>query len=131
MNQYTKEVMKHFLKPKNAGIIKNADGIGREGNQKCGDVMEVYIKVGQKNNLEIIKEIKFKTLGCPAAIASSDVLCEIAKGKTFQEAEKISNTDIVKKLKGLPMIKIHCSVMGAKTLKKAIENYKSKREKNG
>ena len=88
--------------------------------------MEVYIKVGKKNNLEIIKEVKFKTLGCPAAIASSDVLCEIAKGKTFEEAEKISNTDILKKLKGLPMVKLHCSVMGAKTLKKAIEDYKNK-----
>lgn len=126
MNQYTKEVMKHFLKPRNAGIIKNADGIGKEGNQTCGDIMEVYIKVGKKNNLEIIKEIKFKTLGCPAALASSDVLCEIAKGKTFEEAEKISNTDILKKLKGLPMVKLHCSVMGAKTLKKAIADYKNK-----
>ena len=121
---YTKEVMKHFLKPKNSGEIKNADGIGTNANDKCGDIMKVYIKVEDNK----IKDAKFQTLGCPSAIASSDVLCELVKGKTLEEAEKFDNKEIVKKLGGLPVIKIHCSVLGAETLKKAIDNYKNKKK---
>jgi len=119
--KYNKEVMKHFLKPKYAGKIKNPDAVGRINNDMCGDLMEVYLKIDKKKNR--IKDIKFQTMGCAAAIASSDVLCELAKGKTLEEAKKINNKMIVKKLHGLPSIKLHCSVLGEKTLRKAIEDY--------
>jgi len=122
--QYNKEVMKHFLKPKFSGKIKNPDTIGRINNDLCGDLMEVYLKIDKKKNK--IKDIKFQTLGCAAAIASSDVLCELAKGKTLEQAKKINNKMIIKKLKGLPSIKLHCSVLGERTLKKAIEDYEKK-----
>lgn len=120
---YTKKVLKHFTRPKNAGCMKNADGVGEAGNARCGDVLRVYIKV--KDNK--IVDAKFQTYGCVAAIASSDVLCDLVKGKTVDEALKISNKDIVKALGGLPGIKVHCSVLGSTALKKAIEDYKKKR----
>ncbi|MEK6936241.1 MAG: iron-sulfur cluster assembly scaffold protein [Nanoarchaeota archaeon] len=119
---YSKEVMRHFLKPKNSGKIENPDAIGRINNNMCGDLMEIYLRI-KKNK---IKDIKFQTLGCGAAIASSDVLCELAKGKTLNEAKKITNKQIIKKLRGLPSIKLHCSVLGAITLKDAIEKYEIK-----
>jgi len=126
--EYTKKVLKHFFKPKNVGKIKNADAIGKLENDACGDIMEVYIKVGKKKDKrkekEYIKEIKFQTLGCPAAVAASDVLCDLVKGKTLEEAEKVNEKAITKKLGGLPVIKLHCSVLGAKTLKNAIENFR-------
>lgn len=125
--QYNKEVMKHFLNPKNAGKIQNPDAVGKINNDSCGDLMEVYLKINKKNNK--IEDIKFQTLGCGAAIASSDVLCELAKGKTLNEAKKIDNKDIIKRLKGLPLIKLHCSVLGARTLRKAIDDYEEKKEK--
>ena len=119
---YSKDVMKHFQNPKFVGEIKNADGIGEVGNIKCGDIMKVFIKV--KNNK--IADIKFKTYGCVAAIASSDALCEMAKGKTIEEASKITDAQIVKHLGELPPIKLHCSVLGMRALKKAIDDYKAK-----
>tara|TARA_Y100000310_G_C20476132_1_gene712515 strand:+ start:101 stop:493 length:393 start_codon:yes stop_codon:yes gene_type:complete len=122
---YNKSVMKHFLKPKFSGEIKNPDAIGRVDNDSCGDLMEIYLKI--KDNK--IKDIKFQTMGCAAAIASSDILCELAKGKTLEQAKKIDNRLIIKKLHGLPTIKLHCSVLGAKTLKKAIEDYEKKEKK--
>lgn len=122
-SSYNKEVLKHFMNPKNFGEIKNPEGVGQLGNMKCGDVMKVFLKV--KDNK--IKDIKFKTFGCVAAIASSDVLCEIAKGKTIEQAKKIDNKEITKKLGGLPSIKLHCSVLGAGALKKAIEDYEKKK----
>jgi len=125
--QYNKEVMKHFLKPKFVGEIKNPDAVGRIDNDTCGDLMEISLKIDKKKNK--IKDIKFQTLGCAAAIASSDVLCELAKGKTLSQAKKIDNKKIIKKLKGLPSIKLHCSVLGAKTLKKAIDDYEDKEKK--
>ncbi len=124
--QYNKEVMKHFLKPKFSGKIKNPDAVGIIRNDYCGDLMEIYLKI--KNNK--IKDIKFQTMGCAAAIASSDVLCELAKGKTLQEAKKIDNKLIIKKLHGLPSIKLHCSVLGERTLKKAIEDFEKKKSGN-
>tara|TARA_Y100000310_G_scaffold306787_1_gene348252 strand:- start:17770 stop:18189 length:420 start_codon:yes stop_codon:yes gene_type:complete len=123
---YNKEVMKRFLNPKFSGEIENPDAVGRTDNDSCGDMMEIYLKI--ENNK--IKDIKFQTLGCAAAIASSDVLCELAKGKTLDKAKKIDNKLIIKELKGLPMIKLHCSVLGAKTLKKTIENYEDRKGKN-
>lgn len=133
--KYTKEVMKHFISPKNMGEIKNADGIGEAGNIRCGDIMHVYLKIRKKKIIgkekEYIKDVKFQTLGCPAAIASSDVLCDLVKGKTLEEAKKINDRKIIKKLGGLPVIKLHCSVLGEETLKNAIENYeKNKKRKN-
>ncbi len=118
---YNKEVMKHFTNPKNMGEIQNPDGVGEVGNMKCGDVMRIYLKIKDG----IIKDVKFKTFGCVAAIASSDVLCELALGKSIEEAKKITNKDIIKRLKGLPNMKLHCSVLGSEALKKAIEGYES------
>ena len=118
---YSKETIERFRNPKNTGEIPNADAVGEVGNMKCGDVMKIYLKV-EKNK---IKDIKFQTYGCMAAIASSDMLCELAKGKTLDEALNIKFSDITKGLGELPHIKIHCSVLGTHALKKAIENYKS------
>ncbi len=119
---YNKEVMKRFLHPKNSGIIENPDAIGETMNDKCGDMMKIFLKI--KDNK--IMNIKFQTMGCAAAIASSDALCELVKGKTIDEVKKINNKLIIKKLKGLPNIKLHCSVLGTSTLKKAIEDYEKK-----
>jgi len=125
---YTKELMKHFRNPKYVKEIKNPDGIGKVGNIRCGDVMHLKIKVEKKKDKEIIKDIGFQTFGCPAAVASSDVVCQLAIGKTLEQAGKITKDDIVKKLKGMPAIKIHCSVLGIEALKKAIEDYESKKK---
>lgn len=125
MSGYSREVMKRFKKPKFAKEMKNADAFGEVGNVTCGDVMKVFIKIGKnKKGKGIIKDISFQTFGCVAAISSSDALCELAKGKTIEEALKIGRDDIVKKLHGLPDIKFHCSVLGEEALQKAIENYR-------
>ena len=127
--QYSKKVMENFTHPKNVGVIKNADGIGQVGNPACGDILTLYIKVGtNKKKKEFIKDIKFKTLGCAAAISVSSMLTQIAKGKTIEEAEKISNQNIVEELGGLPEIKHHCSLLGAEALHDAIRDYKSKKK---
>ncbi|UCD03927.1 MAG: iron-sulfur cluster assembly scaffold protein [Candidatus Woesearchaeota archaeon] len=118
--EYSKRVFEHFQKPKFAGELKDADAVGEEGNIKCGDVMKMYIKV--ENN--VIKDIRFKTYGCIAAIAASDTLCELAKGKTLEEAEKLTYADIIKEIEELPAIKIHCSVLGIAALRNAIKNYR-------
>jgi nitrogen fixation NifU-like protein len=122
---YSEKVLKHFRNPKNVGEIKNADGIGEVGNIVCGDLMTVYIKV-EKNR---IKDIKFKTFGCAAAIATSSMITELAKGKTLKEAKKISRNDVADALDGLPPIKMHCSNLAADALKKAIEDYENKKKK--
>lgn len=121
---YSKKVMQNFLHPKNVGKIINADGIGQVGNVKCGDILTLYIKVDKKN--EKIKDIKFQTLGCGAAIAVSSMITQMAKGKTIEQAEKITNADIVHELEGLPIEKHHCSLLGAEALHNAIKNYKLK-----
>lgn len=121
--QYNKQVMKHFLKPKFSGEIKNPDAVGIIKNDSCGDIMKIYLKIKDGK----IKDIKFQTMGCGAAIASSDVLCELAKGKTLKQAKKIDNKKIIKRLKGLPSVKMHCSVLGEKTLHKAIDEYEGKK----
>jgi len=123
-NQYTKTVMDRFLHPKNMGEIKNPDAVGEVGNMKCGDVMKVYLKIDDKTKK--IKKIKFQTLGCVAAIASTDVVCDIAKGKTISQAKKITKKEILTRLKGLPSIKVHCSVLGEKAIQDAIKNYEEK-----
>lgn len=127
---YTGKVMAHFKNPHNYGGMKNPDGVGLVGNPVCGDVMKIYIKVGQnKKGEKIIKDIKFETFGCVAAIATSSAVTDLAKGKTLKEALKIDNKKIVSSLGGLPNVKLHCSVLGADALKEAIKNYLSKDEK--
>jgi len=119
---YNETVKDHFLHPRNYGKIDNPDGIGKVGNPRCGDVMQITIKVENDK----IEDIKFQTFGCAAAISSSSMLTEIAKGKKIEEAERITNQDVANYLGGLPDIKIHCSNLAADALKQAINNYKSK-----
>jgi len=126
---YSQQVMKNFMNPKNLGEIKNPDGVGKVGNPVCGDVMWVYIKVEKKNNKEVLKDVKFKTFGCAAAIATSSMITQLAKGKTLEQAKKINKDDVAKSLKGLPPIKMHCSNLASEALRMAIKNYKSKKMK--
>ena len=127
--QYSKEVMKNYMNPKNLGEIKNADGIGKVGNPTCGDMMWLYIKVGKdKKGKEIIKDIKFKTFGCAAAIATSSMITQLAKGKTLKDAGKITRSDVADSLKGLPPIKLHCSNLASEALKAAIKDYEEKKK---
>lgn len=124
-DQYSDKVLEHFRNPRNIGEIKNADGIGTVGNPTCGDVMTIYIKV--KN--DIIEDIKFKTYGCAAAIASSSIATELVKGKTLDEALKLTRNDVAEELGGLPAYKMHCSNLAADALKKAIDDYRKKKKK--
>jgi nitrogen fixation NifU-like protein len=127
---YSKKVMEHIQNPRNMGEIKNPDGVGTEGNPICGDVMRLYIKVSKPQRgkgSERIKDIKFQTLGCGAAIASSSMLTTMVKGKTLKEAEKITRKSIADALGGLPPVKIHCSVLAADALKKAIADFRKKK----
>ncbi len=119
---YNETVRDHFLHPRNQGKIENPDGIGTVGNPRCGDVMQITIKVGN----DIIKDIKFETFGCAAAISSSSMLTELAKNKTLDEAKNITNQEVANSLGGLPIVKMHCSNLAADALAKAIDNYKSK-----
>ena len=119
---YTEKVKDHFFNPRNVGEINDADGVGTVGNPKCGDVMTMYIKV--KN--DIITDIKFKTYGCAAAIATSSITTEIVKGMSIEDAKKISRTDVANELGGLPAIKLHCSNLAADALKEAIKDYEKK-----
>ncbi len=119
---YSEKVLEHFMHPKNVGEIPDADGIGVEGNPVCGDMMYLYIKVKENK----IEDIKFKTFGCAAAIAVSSILTEMVKGKSIDEALKLTKDEIVEELGGLPPQKVHCSVLGLDALKKAIEDYKAK-----
>jgi nitrogen fixation NifU-like protein len=119
---YSEKVMEHFMNPRNVGEIENPDGIGHVGNPVCGDIMELYIKV----NDGIIVDAKFKTFGCGAAIATSSMVTELVKGKSVEEALKISNRAVAEALGGLPPIKMHCSVLAEEALKSAIDDYLSK-----
>jgi nitrogen fixation NifU-like protein len=123
---YSEKVMEHFMHPKNIGEIENADGVGKVGNPVCGDLMWIYINVDEKT--KTLEDIKFKTLGCAAAIATSSMITELAKGKTLDEAIKIERKDIADALGGLPPVKMHCSVLAADGLKEAIYDYYSKRK---
>ena len=127
MVMYSKKVMEHFFHPHNMGEIKNPDGVGKVGNPVCGDIIVIYIKVGKNDKGEkIIKDIKFKTMGCAAAIATSSMITELAKGKKLEDAERITRDKIADALEGLPPIKMHCSNLAANGLKKAIEDYKKR-----
>ncbi len=127
--KYSERVLDYFKNPKNVGKIEGADGVGKVGNIMCGDVMWIYIKVQEENKKEIIKDIKFETFGCVAALATSSALTVLAKGKTLEEALKISKDDVVEFLGGLPNIKIHCSLLAVDGLSEAIYDYLCKNNK--
>ncbi len=127
---YTKKVIDYFQKPHNYGKIENPDGKGEVGNIVCGDVMHLYIKIGKnKKGEEIIKDIKFETFGCVAAISTSSMITDLVKGKTLKKALEIEKNDIIKSLDGLPPIKYHCSVLAVDALSEAICDYLSKNKK--
>lgn len=120
---YSKKLIQIFRNPKFAREMRNPDGIGEIGNVRCGDIMKIFIKVKD----DVIKDISFQTYGCMAAIAASDMMCKLAKGKNLNDAMKISYKEIVEQLGEMPKIKYHCSVLGTQALKKAIKNYKEKK----
>lgn len=122
---YSDKVMELFKKPHNLGKMKNPDGVGKVGNPICGDVMYVYIKVRDK----VITDIKFETFGCAAAIATSSMITDLAKGKTLEEAMKIGRDDVAKEVGGLPPIKMHCSNLAADALHEAVKDYLKRAKK--
>jgi nitrogen fixation protein NifU and related proteins len=122
---YTEKVKDHFFHPRNVGEIKDADGVGTVGNPTCGDVMTMYIKVKD----EKIVDVKFKTYGCAAAIASSSITTEIVKGMDLEKAKKLSRDDVAKELGGLPAVKMHCSNLASDALREAIKDYEKKQKK--
>lgn len=122
---YTEQVMDHFMNPRNVGEIEDANGVGTVGNAKCGDIMKIYIKVEN----DVIVDVKFKTFGCGAAIATSSRATEMVKGKTIEEALKVTNKMVADSLGGLPPVKMHCSVLAEEALHAAIQDYKDRMEK--
>ena len=116
---YSEKVMDHFSNPRNVGEIENADGIGEVGNAKCGDIMKMYLKIDNG----VITDVKFKTFGCGAAIATSSIATEMVKGKTIEEALKLTNKAVVEALDGLPPVKLHCSVLAEQAMKSALSDY--------
>ena len=123
---YNRKVLDTFANPKNVGEMENPDGVGTVGNAKCGDIMQVFLKIEN----EVIVDAKFKTFGCAAAIASSSTATEMVIGKTIEEALKIKNSDVVEALEGLPPQKIHCSVLAEEAIAEAIKDYRDKQKKN-
>ena len=121
---YSEKVMDHFANPRNVGEIENADAVGEVGNATCGDIMKMYLKI---NENEVIEDVKFKTFGCGAAIATSSMATELIKGKTVEEALKLTNKAVIEALDGLPPQKIHCSVLAEEAVKEAIANYYDKK----
>ena len=119
MALYTETVMDHFMHPRNVGSIENADGVGEVGNAKCGDIMNMYLKI--RDN--VIEDVKFETFGCGSAIASSSVATEMVKGKTIEEALAVTNKQVVDALGGLPAYKLHCSVLAEEAIKSAVKDY--------
>ena len=124
-DMYSKNVMDHFANPRNAGVIEDASGVGTVGNAKCGDIMQFFIKV---ENDKIV-DVKFKTFGCGAAIATSSAATEMIKGMTLDEALHFTNKMVIEKLGGLPPAKVHCSVLAEEALLEAIKDYKEKNSK--
>ena len=122
---YTENVIDRFTNPRNTGMIKNADGVGTVGNPTCGDIMKIYLKVEN----ETIVDAKFKTFGCAAAISSSDVAMDLIKGKTIEEALKVTNKDVLNELGELPAVKIHCSILAQEGIQAAVEDYRKKQAK--
>lgn len=118
---YTEKVMDHFQNPRNVGEMEDANAVGEVGNVTCGDIMRMYLKIDEN---DVIQDVKFKTFGCAAAIASSSVMTELIKGKTVDEALKISKNDVSEELGGLPPVKVHCSILATEALEEAINNYR-------
>lgn len=119
---YSEKVMDHFQNPRNVGEILEADGVGEVGNAKCGDIMKMYLKIEEG----IIEDVKFKTFGCGSAIASSSIATELIKGKTIEEAMKLTNKAVAEALDGLPPVKMHCSVLAEQAIKSALLDYSKK-----
>ena len=119
---YSEKVMDHFMNPRNVGEIDGADGVGEVGNPACGDMMRLYLKIEEGR----VRDAKFRTFGCGAAIASSSMLTEMIKGKTVEEARAITNQQVAEALDGLPAVKIHCSVMAEQAVKSALDDYVKK-----
>ncbi len=128
---YSKEVIEHFRKPHNQGVIKNPTVVGQSGNPLCGDMMKLYLKIDKKKvggkMVDYIKDIKFETLGCAAAIATSSMITDLVKGKSIEEAAKVTKANIADALGGLPPIKLHCSVLAIEALHDAIKKFKNKK----
>lgn len=122
---YSKQVMEHFENPRNVGKMENADGVGEVGNAKCGDIMKMYLKIDN----DVITDVKFNTFGCGAAIATSSIATEMIKGKSIDEAMKLTNAAVIEALEGLPTAKIHCSVLAEEAVKAAIADYYTKQGK--
>ena len=119
---YTEQVMDHFMNPRNMGELEDASGVGTVGNAKCGDIMRIYIKVEN----DVITDVKFKTFGCGAAIATSSKATELVKGLTLEQAEKVTNKMVMEALGGLPPVKVHCSVLAEEALHAAIQDYRER-----
>lgn len=119
---YSEKVMDHFTNPRNVGEIENADGVGMVGNAKCGDIMKMYLKIEN----DVIVDCKFKTFGCGAAIATSSMATELIKGKSIEDALKLTNSAVVEALEGLPPVKVHCSVLAEEAVKTALADYYNK-----
>ncbi|MDA3732906.1 Fe-S cluster assembly scaffold protein NifU [Niameybacter massiliensis] len=119
---YSEKVMDHFMNPRNVGEIDDASGVGTVGNAKCGDIMKVYLKIEN----DIIEDVKFKTFGCGAAVATSSMATELVKGKTIEEALKVTNKAVMEALDGLPPVKVHCSVLAEEALQAALWDYATK-----
>jgi nitrogen fixation NifU-like protein len=124
--EYSELVIEHFQNPRNVGVIEDADGMGKMGSPVCGDLMEIYIRVDNNH----IADVKFRTFGCGAAIASGSMASEMIKGKTLAEAEALTDEDVARALGGLPEKKLHCSNLAATTLQKAIEDYRHKHDED-
>lgn len=122
---YTEKVMDHFEHPRNVGEIENADGVGQVGNPKCGDIMKMYLKIDDG----VITDVKFKTFGCCAAIATSSMATEMVKGKSIDEALQLTNKAVAEALDGLPPVKMHCSLLAEQAIHAAVEDYQKKHPK--
>ena len=123
---YSEKVMDHFMNPRNIGDVEDANAVGEVGNAKCGDIMKISMKI---NDDGVIEDVKFKTFGCGAAVATSSIATEMIKGKTVEEAEKLSNKAVIEALDGLPPAKIHCSVLAEEAVKAALKDYHENHEK--
>ena len=122
MALYSEKVMDHFRNPRNVGVIEDADGVGEVGNEKCGDIMKIYLKIESG----IIEDVKFETFGCASAVASSSMATELIKGKPVAEALELTNKAVAEALDGLPAYKMHCSVLAEEAIKNALEDYYKK-----
>ena len=124
---YSEKVMDHFANPRNVGVIEDADAVGEVGNAKCGDIMKMYMKI---NDEGVIEDIKFKTFGCGAAVATSSMATEMVKGKTIEEALKLTNKAVAEALDGLPPVKMHCSVLAEEAIQAALTDYYTRKGLN-